>query len=45
MDLPIFPFNGEEGSQNKLIALGEWSKSFILSINFPYPAEVIKKYP
>ena len=31
---PIFPFNNEEDSQNKLIALGEWSKNFILSINF-----------
>ena len=32
--LPIFPFSDEEESQNKLIALGEWSKNFILSINF-----------
>ena len=32
--LPIFPFNDEEDSENKLIALGEWSKNFILSINF-----------
>ena len=40
--LPIFPFNGEEGSQNKLIALGEWSKSFILSINFLIQQKLLK---
>ena len=32
--LPIFPFINEDESQDKLIALGEWSKNFVLSINF-----------
>ena len=40
--LPIFPFNDEEESQNRLIALGEWSKSFVLSINFLIQEKLLK---
>ena len=40
--LPIFPFNNEEKSNNKLIALGEWSKNFILSINFLIQQKLLK---
>ena len=40
--LPIFPFNDEEKSQNRLIALGEWSKSFVLSINFLIQEKLLK---
>jgi uncharacterized protein YgfB (UPF0149 family) len=40
--LPIFPFKHEEESQNKLIALGEWSKNFILSTNFLIQQKLLK---
>ena len=40
--LPIFPFINEDESQDKLIALGEWSKNFILSINFLVEQKLLK---
>ena len=40
--LPIFPFKHEEESQNKLIALGEWSKNFILSTNSLIQQKLLK---
>ena len=40
--LPIFPFFEESNSQNKLIALGEWSKGFVLSINFLIQQKLLK---
>ncbi|MBT7235991.1 MAG: UPF0149 family protein [Gammaproteobacteria bacterium] len=40
--LPIFPFNDEDDFQFKLMALGEWSKSFILSINFLIQKKLLK---
>ena len=40
--VPIFPFIDEDDSQIKLIALGEWSKSFILSINFLIQNKLLK---
>ena len=40
--LPIFPFFEESNSQNKLIALGEWSKGFVLSTNFLIQQKLLK---
>ena len=40
--LLIFPFNEEEQSADKLIALGEWSKNFILSTNFLIQQKLLK---
>ena len=40
--LLIFPFDNEEKSEDKLIALGEWSKNFILSTNFLIEQKLLK---